>query len=882
MREIDQFIDEVLFKESDQYKLIYEQVEKTLEYNGLIPLPYNKGVMAEYCVAVELYKNLKEKNIKSKLTFLTSYSKKYSINVDEINDAIDAFVKQNDIKNLSVIKANAKRFVENIHNNERFTENFNNNDFKLREISLIGQASFDKNFITSADIELITDKNISLRVSLKRGSNNIYKFGKLDSEFDKKSEDPFKIASQTGGGIEKLYALFDLDFNKLDIEQNEKLTWNKYSEDFVSKANRKFLKKDTLKRYFDAIAAAVSRGDKGLISLTDIITKKEKSIYPDLFAKYISHITGVEHNTKKSKDLEGFELYSIVSNISKIRKFKLTPNTLPLNSAEEKVAFQLMKDAEIKNEEIYNRFINKIKSSSDKKIPKKLLPFINDYRTAKENFTTFINNSLESLITSEKQKNLFIIRFYKSEIKLESRQQLFILSNIFNTFDFIERNKEYNDLKEIFINLFKLDQQINNLKNKKINDKNIFESLILEALNEKEFNKVISKVTSANPQGFISAIPSNKTSNSIAVRFDDDDKIDAGIKKIKSKLKSSGYDLEDNRVLKFDQHRDTTDVIKNGEVVGRLFFRADIKERQGLAYEHIIGSVLTGKITSQLMNRIDLPPDASADEVNQKLNSEKFKALFDSAKKAAPIIEEKVGKIVKAESVGSTNNKADFVLTTADGKTVGLSAKYAAGEKDNEYKMNKVLGFGTEDESLVYNPKAIPWWVIGRQTFLEKLKKGTGSYSDKTYDPDYETLDAPAWMVSAKEKHPDIYKETMEEVYGQIRNILTRNLRRMKFKDLVSFVMEADLGKEEERGNYDKFIKVVDGPSGLSVTELDLNGGDIDGIDPRQLNPEQIVVQDRSDIIIKIPGFNELKINSVKFKSDMLSSKAGDLKIKTR
>ena len=120
----------------------------------------------------------------------------------------------------------------------------------------------------------------------------------------------------------------------------------------------------------------------------------------------------------------------------------------------------------------------------------------------------------------------------------------------------------------------------------------------------------------------------------------------------------------------------------------------------------------------------------------------------------------------------------------------------------------------------------------------------------------------------------------MEEVYGAVRNILTRNLRRMKIKDLVSFVMEADLGKEEERENYDMFIKVVDGPSGLSVNEINIAHQDTTNFG--NLNPEEIVVQDRSDIIIKLPGFQELKINSVKFKSDMLSSKAGDLKIKTR
>ena len=136
-------------------------------------------------------------------------------------------------------------------------------------------------------------------------------------------------------------------------------------------------------------------------------------------------------------------------------------------------------------------------------------------------------------------------------------------------------------------------------------------------------------------------------------------------------------------------------------------------------------------------------------------------------------------------------------------------------------------------------------------------------------------------MKTAKESNPDIYKETMEEVYGSIRNILTKNLKRLGLKGLIAFVNEADLGKEEERNNYDMFLKVMDGPSGLSVTEISLDGVNTDGMDG-STNLDNIVVQDRSDIIIKIPGHQELKINSVKFKSDMLSSKAGDLKIKTR
>ena len=48
-----EFIDEVLFKQSDQYKLIYEAVQSSL--SDTLLLPANKGVLAEYIVALAFF-----------------------------------------------------------------------------------------------------------------------------------------------------------------------------------------------------------------------------------------------------------------------------------------------------------------------------------------------------------------------------------------------------------------------------------------------------------------------------------------------------------------------------------------------------------------------------------------------------------------------------------------------------------------------------------------------------------------------------------------------------------------------------------------------------------------------------------------------------------
>jgi hypothetical protein len=81
--------------------------------------------------------------------------------------------------------------------------------------------------------------------------------------------------------------------------------------------------------------------------------------------------------------------------------------------------------------------------------------------------------------------------------------------------------------------MFKQEQEIRKLRaSRKKNKDSIFESLILEALNEKELQKIMKKVMASGATGLISAIPSNKTNNSVAVRFDSEDTIDSGIKKL--------------------------------------------------------------------------------------------------------------------------------------------------------------------------------------------------------------------------------------------------------------------------------------------------------------------------------------------------------------
>jgi len=375
----------------------------------------------------------------------------------------------------------------------------------------------------------------------------------------------------------------------------------------------------------------------------------------------------------------------------------------------------------------------------------------------------------------------------------------------------------------------------------------------------------------------ISYTTSNKSDMALVVRVDDKEEIQSAKKAVRSAVKKLGVTLEDRIINKFDPTNETT-VVEYKDGSGRVYivYKNDIGSREGLALEHIVEFLFNRKITSQLKNRLDLPEEASKEEVLEKLKGD-FADTLQTALKGKKLVEEKIGEISDAESVGSTNNKADLILTTIDGKKVGLSIKLVTEEgRGVRFTYNKNLGYGDEtDDNLVRNPSGKPWWLVGRQIFAKKV-------GSRSYNPGKEEFEPPSWMVGAKEKHPDLYKEAMSEVYEKIRNVLTANLRRMKLKELVDMVSEAHLGAKEEREGYDSFLVLKATAEGIELEENSDEKPDIQKIKMNGLNKADIVKQEDSLIIIDIPGMTPLTIHSVKFHSNMLSGKRDDLKIKTR
>lgn len=370
----------------------------------------------------------------------------------------------------------------------------------------------------------------------------------------------------------------------------------------------------------------------------------------------------------------------------------------------------------------------------------------------------------------------------------------------------------------------------------------------------------------------ISVTPSNKSDIAIVVRFENKEDIEKARSKIRSAVEGNGIQTKSEVIEKYDSSIPVI-TVSSGDDKIYVVPKYDIGSREGLALEHVVAFLLTNNITDQLKNRLDLPPSASKEEVLKKLKGE-YADVFDVGLKGKKLINNKIGEVKKAESVGSVNSKADLILITKSGQKIGLSIKLVTEEgRELRFTYNKNLGYGDEtDNNLVRNPSGRAWWIVGRKLFAKKL--------NRAYDPSPEDYEAPEWMKKAKEDKPDLYKEAMSEVYEKVRNVYMSNLRRLPLKELIAIVNEAQQGSEDEQGMYDKMLVLVSDVDGIRLEEKETAKPDLKNMNG--LDKMSRVKEDGAKIIIDIPGMSPLTIHGLKFHSNMLSSKHDDLKIKTR
>ena len=374
----------------------------------------------------------------------------------------------------------------------------------------------------------------------------------------------------------------------------------------------------------------------------------------------------------------------------------------------------------------------------------------------------------------------------------------------------------------------------------------------------------------------------------IYVRFKTKQDRSAGVGAVKQLLADNGFTVEDRKLSAHSLPVSYVSAANQNLGTIKLVYKYDIQTRVGLAFEHILAYVITGEITDKLKKAIDLPRSADNSDVLAMLNSDKWAPYVQRAQGARASIEDKLGEVESASVAGGTGSKADLILTLGNGKKVGISLKLAIGST-NIYIYNKDLGDGTDAKSLIPSPTGEPWWMIGRKRFFNELTKQEDFPKDLVYDPSPSDYDPPDWMVAAKTKYPQIYKPVVISLFAEIRNILFSSLSNMTLENLADIVEDAHLGKASPNEIRMPLYKLSSSPSGATLKEVPQTTPNMVEIELNKLTPKDMVKFKRtkkdtptSTIIIDIPGMHKVYINSVKFRSNLLASNKGNLKIKTR
>ncbi len=414
-----------------------------------------------------------------------------------------------------------------------------------------------------------------------------------------------------------------------------------------------------------------------------------------------------------------------------------------------------------------------------------------------------------------------------------------------------------------------------------MNPLDVFYSIILEERqNQSKLSAIVSRLITKIKKDIdlVSITPSNRLNNTLVARFVDADDISSKMNKIEAVLKK-------NKGITVDRAKGGRDgestIVTLNDKTGRvkIVYKGNTVTRKGVIFEEILAYVLTNKVTNKLKDRLNLPIDAQLKDVVKKITRD-HDDLYEAAVQAKKLINSKISNIKFAQTIGSKNSKADIVITDAHDNKYGLSLKVSQ-DREVRFEFNRNLGYGDEKGGVVSSPSGKPWWIIGRKIFLKNLKRA-GKFAGKEYNPDPEDYTCPAWLIKAKRDNPEIFKMSIEDLYEQIRNIYVQNLKKMPMQELVDMVKQSHSGKKEERINYRKFFRLTYDTEGVNIEEIANERADLNIVKYKNMTSEDVVEQDGSKIIIRIPGMEELVINSVKFHSSLFGDTKESLKIKTR
>jgi hypothetical protein len=416
-------------------------------------------------------------------------------------------------------------------------------------------------------------------------------------------------------------------------------------------------------------------------------------------------------------------------------------------------------------------------------------------------------------------------------------------------------------------------------------DRLIIEAFLGEAPASPELKKaVLQKIALASiPLDIKSA--KQKSGNQIVIRFATSAARDENTSKLKKELEDAGFKVADKRVPNLST-RPVSDVSSdNPELKGdlRLIYKFDIKTRIGLAFEHILVYAIDNQVTKKLKDRLDLESSATDEEVRQTLSQDPWKKYYDRAKLAADVLEEKFGGIKDAAVVGGGGSKADLLIVLDNGDRVGISLKIAL-KGQNDFIFNKDLGDGTGNNSIIPAPEGEPWWMVGRKRFYNLLRKNGQVDETVVYKPSKTDFEAPEWMIDAKrgedKKLTPLYRQAVGSVFSDVLDRLEASLKSMTIEELADLVNEAHLGKPAT--DAPPLYKLSSKPSGATIEEVPDSSPDEVAIEQEGITVPEMIKRKGKRITIDIPGMPNATINSVKFRSNMLSPRKGDLMIKTR
>lgn len=374
-------------------------------------------------------------------------------------------------------------------------------------------------------------------------------------------------------------------------------------------------------------------------------------------------------------------------------------------------------------------------------------------------------------------------------------------------------------------------------------------------------NKLVQNITEillkSKDRLDISSIVDSKSS--VVVRFSSYQSRQEKIPFLKQELQN--LQIQDKKIY---QSSIPVSYVSDGQETVKIVYKYDVRSSEGLAFEHILNYTLNNQtMTDKFKDKI------------KDLKEDKQKEYLERSADVKQFLENKFkSNIVKSTPVGGIGSKTDLLLELRNMKSkriqrVGISLKSSTTSKENCFFCNKDLGDGTEENSLIPCPTKNPWWHYGRNKFKNILKE--------EFNPSLYTNDFPSHWNSLKKTKE--YKDTVKELYSEIRQTLVNSLRNMTLDELCSFVQEMHLGKQESEHKLYK----------LSVTTKDIKIHEIkkQEIDYRKIYQNKLQIEDivrlvGAKIIIDIPGLQKTVINSVKFRSNLLASEKSNLRIKIR